>query len=230
LSKYLETENRVLPKTRLVLGAPQYSGKKLGGQSFLKNGKKGMLITMNEHNLIWTVQNQKKVFTCPVFSVREIESLSPDRDRALFSVIDAADWAIIIPLLEIDGKNYFVMVRQWRHGIQTISLEFPGGVIEWGEDPFTGARRELLEETGYSAAKVEKLGELSPNPAIMSNRVHFFLGTELTNSGTQNLDNDEFVEIELIPEENVIRAMGQPPYVHALMASALSLYLGGRGL
>jgi 8-oxo-dGTP pyrophosphatase MutT (NUDIX family) len=200
------------------------------GQSFLKNYKKGMLITMNGNNLIWTIQNQKKVFTCPVFSVREIESLSPGGDRAQFSVIDAADWAIIIPLLNNDKNKHFVMVRQWRHGTQTISLEFPGGVIERGEDPSAGARRELLEETGYSAGKIKKLGDLSPNPAIMSNRVHFFLGTELTYSGTQNLDDDEFVEIELVPEEKVIQAMGRPPYVHALMASALSFYLGGRGL
>jgi 8-oxo-dGTP pyrophosphatase MutT (NUDIX family) len=189
-----------------------------------------MLKAMSEDTLIWTAQNQKQVFKCPVFSVREIESLSPGGDRARFSVIDAADWAIIIPLLEHDGKRYFVMVRQWRHGVQAMSLEFPGGVIERGEDPFAGARRELLEETGYLAGKVKSLGELSPNPAIMSNRVHFFLGTELTDSGKQNLDEDEFVAIELVPEEEVIRAMGQPPYVHALMASALSLYLGGRGL
>jgi 8-oxo-dGTP pyrophosphatase MutT (NUDIX family) len=199
------------------------------GQSFLNNRKKGMLITMNGNNLAWTIQNQKKVFKCPVFSIREIESLSPDGDRARFSVIDAADWAIIIPLLNHDKKNHFVMVRQWRHGTQDISLEFPGGVIERGEDPSAGARRELLEETGYSAGKIEKLGELSPNPAIMSNRVHFFLGTELSNSGRQNLDDDEFVEIELVPEEEVLRATGQPPYVHALMASALALY-SQRGL
>ncbi|MDR0389797.1 MAG: NUDIX hydrolase [Spirochaetaceae bacterium] len=185
---------------------------------------------MNENKLVWSVQNQKKVFSCPVFSVRDIVSLSPGGDRAHFSVIDAADWAIIIPLLEKDGRKYFVMVRQWRHGTQTISLEFPGGVIERGEDPLAGARRELLEETGYSAGKIQKLGELSPNPAIMSNRVHFFMGTELVDSGKQSLDEDEFVEIELTPEEEVIRAIGQPPYVHALMASALSFYLGGRGL
>jgi 8-oxo-dGTP pyrophosphatase MutT (NUDIX family) len=192
--------------------------------------KKAMPKPENESKLIWKVQTEKRVFQCPVFSVRELESLSPDGDRGRFSVIDAADWVIIIPVLKKGKKTYFVMVRQWRHGSQTISLEFPGGVIEPGENPVSGAYRELLEETGYSAKKIEKLGELSPNPALMSNRVHFFLGTELSDSGKQTLDEDEFVETGLIPEEELIRDMGRPPYMHALMASALAFYLGGSGL
>jgi hypothetical protein len=58
----------------------------------------------------------------------------------------------------------------------------------------------------------------------MSNRVHFFLAEDLVNTGRQNLDADEFVDVELVPFEEVFRGMGKPPFIHALMASALALY------
>jgi hypothetical protein len=66
---------------------------------------------------------------------------------------------------------------------------------------------------------------MSPNPAIMTNRVHFFLAEDLRNTGNRNLDADEYVDVEIVPAETVIRDMGKPPYLHSLMAAALMLYL-----
>jgi 8-oxo-dGTP pyrophosphatase MutT (NUDIX family) len=105
-----------------------------------------------------------------------------------------------------------------------MSLEFPGGVFEPEEDPQEAAIRELYEETGYQAKRIRKIGEFSPNPAIMSNKVHFFLADELTNSGKQSLDEDEYVEVDIVNANEVIQCMGKPPYIHALMGTALSLY------
>jgi 8-oxo-dGTP pyrophosphatase MutT (NUDIX family) len=116
------------------------------------------------------------------------------------------------------------MVRQWRHGAQDLSLEFPGGVFEAGETPEKAAARELREETGYSCGKIEKIGEFSPNPAIMSNKVHFFLAEDLSDTGRQNLDEDEYVEVALIDTKEVIQGLGKKPYIHALMGTALALY------
>jgi 8-oxo-dGTP pyrophosphatase MutT (NUDIX family) len=116
------------------------------------------------------------------------------------------------------------MVRQWRPGAGELSLEFPGGVFEKGEDGAAAAARELWEETAYRAGKIQKLGEMNPNPAIMANRVHFYLAGDLTDTGKGNLDADEFVAVEPVPEDRVFREMGKPPFIHALMASALTLY------
>ena len=182
-----------------------------------------------EDLLIWKEENRKTVFTCPIFSVGERYCRSPlNKELRTYTVLDTSDWAIIIPALDTDRGRDFVMVRQWRHGALQLSLEFPGGVFERGEEAEAAAKRELKEETGYSAGKIEKIGEFSPNPAIMSNRVHFFLATELNSPVKQDLDEDEFVEVEIKPWEEVLNGMGKPPYIHALMGTAMALYLKNR--
>ncbi len=183
----------------------------------------------NENNLIWSLEDRNIIFNTRVFNIAELKSRAPNGEVGTFTVMDAPDWAIIIPVLKKNDEDYFVMVRQWRHGSQELSLEFPGGVFEPGEDSHKAAVREMQEETGYIANNVEYAGVFSPNPAIMSNRVHFFVARDLVNTGKQHLDIDEFVDIELVPVKEVIQGMGRPPYVHALMASALCLYLRGSG-
>jgi 8-oxo-dGTP pyrophosphatase MutT (NUDIX family) len=180
---------------------------------------------MNVNKLIWKEEGRKKVFDCRVFSVQESLCRAPNDRTGVFSIIEAADWAIVVPVLETPSGKEFVMVWQWRHGFRDLSLEFPGGVLEPGENPEEAAYRELLEETGYRAGKIRKLGEFSPNPAIMSNKAHFFLAEDLVNTGRQGLDADEFVEIDLVGVDSVREGMGKPPYIHALMGTALALYL-----
>lgn len=185
---------------------------------------------MQYEHLEWKEIDRKEVYRCRVFSVRDTMSRAPDGDERTFTVLDAPDWAIVVPVAHETEGDKFLMVRQWRHGAASISLEFPGGVLENEEDGATAAAREFEEETGWSAASITKLGSFNPNPAIMSNTVHIFLAEGLYRKGKQKLDADEYVDAELVRIEDVIAGMGRPPYVHALMASALSLYLRlGRG-
>ncbi|MDR2110638.1 MAG: NUDIX hydrolase [Spirochaetaceae bacterium] len=177
------------------------------------------------NHLIWNEEDHKKVFSSPVLSIREISSRSPEGELRVFTIIDAPDWAIVVPVIKTSRGEEFIMVRQWRHGSRELSLEFPGGVFEEGEEGIKAAARELREETGYTAGKIRKIGELSPNPAIMTNRVHFFLAEDLSRRGDQDLDDDEYIDVETIPVETAFHGMGHPPYIHALMASAFTLYL-----
>lgn len=176
-------------------------------------------------NLVWTEEKSREIFRCPVFSIDEVLSLSPDKESKTFTVMNAPDWVMVIPVLDTPRGRRFVMVRQWRHGARELSLEFPGGVLEPGEDPAEGAKRELLEETGYMAADLQKIGEFNPNPAIMSNRIHFFAAKNPEKTGEQDLDDDEFVKVESVSAQDVFHKLGSPPYIHALIGSALVLYM-----
>ena len=185
---------------------------------------------MVNNGLKWKEESRRKVFDCKVFSIYESYCRSPKDELRTYTVIEASDWAIIVPVLKINEteEQKFVMVRQWRHGSRDLSLEFPGGVFEPGENPQEAAARELLEETGYKPGEIRKIGEFSPNPAIMSNKVHFFLAEDLVDTGRQDLDPDEFMEVELVSTEAVLQGIGKPPFIHALMGSALALYLQHR--
>jgi 8-oxo-dGTP pyrophosphatase MutT (NUDIX family) len=179
---------------------------------------------MND-KLIWNEEGRKTVFTCPVFTVEERYCRSPNGGLKTFSALGTKDWAIVIPVLETVHGREFIMVKQWRHGSRELSVEFPGGVFEKGENAEEAALRELLEETGYAAKRIEKLGEFNPNPAIMSNKVHFFLASELAPPVKQHLDEDEYVEVLKIQQKDVMENMGKPPYSHALMGTAMALFL-----
>ncbi|HWP69051.1 MAG TPA: NUDIX hydrolase, partial [Rectinemataceae bacterium] len=99
--------------------------------------------------LAWTMLSKKEVYEAGPFTVFEQTSRSPDGREGRFSVLEARDWAVVVPLLRGGPEAQFLMVRQYRHGSDRSSLEFPGGVIEKGETPEKAAVRELAEETGW---------------------------------------------------------------------------------
>lgn len=176
---------------------------------------------MKKDELSWNQKEKKELLKTRVLTVTEITSESPDNQTGKFTVLDAPDWCVVIPVIE----NDFLMVKQWRHGENHLSIEFPGGVIEKDEEPEKAAARELLEETGYKAGEMISLGKANPNPAIMSNHIHFFVAKNLVPTGEQHLDDDEYVNYMRIPKDEVCKNFGNDEYPHALMMSALLRYL-----
>lgn len=101
--------------------------------------------------------------------------------------------AVIMPVFD-DGT--IALVRQYRHAAGKYLLELPAGTLNEGEDPGVGARRELEEEIGVVAEKIEKLCEFYVSPGFLTEKMHLFTTSGLTETA-QNLDDDEFVEVEL---------------------------------
>lgn len=100
----------------------------------------------------------------------EREGLNPDPYSCF--TLRLADWVTVAAITD-DGR--FVLVRQHRHGIDDVTIEPAGGIIDPGEDPQASALRELVEETGYEARDATSLGWVHPNPAMQANRCYLFL-------------------------------------------------------
>lgn len=183
----------------------------------------------------WTKLGRKELLRTAVFTATERDNEGPGGRRGRFVVLEAPDWATVVPLIDRGGEACFLMVRQYRHGSDEISIEFPGGCVDTGEDPAAAAVRELEEETGYIASSIKSAGSVSPNPAFMNNRFHVFLAEGLTKSGAIDQDEHEVVDSLIVPVSEVRRRMGTGQYSHALMVAALFMAErlmqdgGGRG-
>ncbi len=175
--------------------------------------------------LFWKDLDRRKLQSCRIFDLFEVKRLSPVGRERNFFLLHAPDWITVIPVLKNEkGEDAFLMVEQFRHGSSELTIEFPAGIVDAGETPEKAALRELKEETGYSAGKLVKLGEVSPNPAFMDNKTHTFAAFDLEVSGSQNLDDDEFIHFHRIPAAEVQRNMGTGRYSNGVMMMALAYY------
>ena len=134
------------------------------------------------------------------------------------TIFEFRAWANVVALTK---NNEVVLVTQYRHGICDNVLEFPGGVVEDGEDPMDGAKRELLEETGYTSSRMIQIARLYPNPALQTNALYCFLAPDAEKVGGQNLDSGEDIEVALVPLDQLVDLAKRGEFPHALMTAVL---------
>ena len=135
-----------------------------------------------------------------------------------YFVLEYPDWANAVALTK---DNKIVLVRQYRHAADIISLEIPGGVVEPGEDPQDGVKRELLEETGYSFESCELIATLYPNPATSDNRTFTYLLTGGIKTQEQDLDEHEILNVEEYTIAEVKQMLADNKIDQSLHAAAL---------
>ncbi len=177
--------------------------------------------------LTWRTLEREKVYTSPIFDIRKVRRESSDGREGNFIEIDAPKWATIIPWFRNEvGLPCFLMVRQYRHGSDSVTIEFPAGTVDRDEDPKEAALRELREETGcIPTGEVVELGSVSPNPAFMNNRVWFYFIEGVERVGDQHLDAHEQLDILTIPVQEVLDSMGTEAYDNGIMMIAQAFFL-----
>ena len=108
--------------------------------------------------------------------------------------------AAIVPFTQ---QNTLLLIKQYRHAAGGFIWEIPAGTRDPGESTLTCAKRELIEETGFSAEDWIKLGEITPLPAYSDERIHIFRATNLT-PAKQNLDQDEILDVHEVIFEDAL--------------------------
>jgi len=171
----------------------------------------------------WKILSRELDRDYHIFKVWKKQVLSPRTGETLeVKAIKFAPWTMV---LAVTPENEAVMVRQYRHGIEQVCLELPGGLVD-PEDPSpaSAAERELLEETGYQVAEVFELGECFPQPAVLSNKGYFYLGTGAEKVTEPSLDDGEDIEIVRVPLERIPAMIENREITHGMVMLAFCLY------
>lgn len=166
----------------------------------------------------WVTLDTEVLGTFPIFELTRSLQRSPLSGREHhFLRLDCPDWVNIIAVTD---DRQLVLIEQYRHGTDEITLEIPGGAVDPGEDPATTAARELEEETGFRAAELVEIGRVDPNPAFLSNRCWTYLALGCRADGEINPDPSEEIEVSLAPLDDFGRLIDDGSITHSLVIAA----------
>jgi len=167
----------------------------------------------------------KKVSSQPVgdhriFTIRSDRVISPrtEVEQDVY-VIDCVNWVNVIA---VTPERHLVMIEQYRHGSRTIELEIPGGMIDATDaSPTAAGLRELREETGYEGENPRLIGQIFPNPAIMSNTCYTVMVENCRCPHPVQFDHGEDLVTRLVPVADLPRQVAEGKIQHSLVVVAL---------
>lgn len=128
-------------------------------------------------------------------------------------------------MIALTPEKEVVLVEQYRFGIQEPTLEIPGGMVDAPESPLEGAKRELLEETGYVSEEWTNLGKVSANPAIQDNFTHLFLARNCRFKGAKNPDTHERINVHKLSIDRFLNLVKDGTIHHAIVVAAVGIFL-----
>ena len=175
-------------------------------------------MSSDDRHLIWPFVRHEEETDFRIFVARtKIASHPTSKQEHRFTVLDGADWTNVIAVTEAEEV---VLIRQYRHGTDLVTLEIPGGAVDPGESHRLAAERELLEETGYRAERWSRLGAVRPNPALQANSCSTWLAEGARRVSEPNLDAGEAIEVRTLPLDQVRSLIASGEIDHALVVAA----------
>jgi ADP-ribose pyrophosphatase len=173
---------------------------------------------------LWTLLDKTLVASNRIFDLVTYRSISPDKKRTSdFYILETKDWVNVLP---ITPEGNVILVNQYRHGSRSMSLEIPGGIVEFsGEDRhLNAAKAELQEETGYASEEWEHIGKLSGNPALFTNWCNLYVAHNAKKLYNTSFDPDEFIEIHEYPLKELPQLIRKGLIYHPMVVAAIGLY------
>jgi 8-oxo-dGTP pyrophosphatase MutT (NUDIX family) len=166
----------------------------------------------------WNAVGRRQIYKGRIFTIWQDRLRSPQSGREhVFDVVDAPDWVNIVA---VTGDDRVLLIHQYRAGTRSTTTEIPGGTVDPGESPLDAARRELLEETGYTSGDWSEIGRVEPNPAFQTNVTYTFLARGARRTGAQRLDETELIEVEERPLDEIPGLIVRGVIRHALVVCA----------
>ncbi len=142
-----------------------------------------------------TIVDSRRVYDGGFLHVDAVDIVLPDGSKTTHEVIRHSG---AVGIVALDGEGRILVVRQYRTSLERVTLEIPAGRLELGEDPAECAKRELSEETGYVAGRMEYLAPIAPAAGYSDEIIHLFMATDLE-AGVAHPDEGEFVTSEWVP-------------------------------
>ena len=177
---------------------------------------------MKEQPETWKRETSKEIAECRVFKVREdFCRRSSDDSEHTFFIVENPNWVNVIALTK---DEQVVLIEQFRHGTEEVTLEIPGGIIDSHEEPIIAAARELVEETGFAAQEIIPLGKSHPNPAIQNNWIYHFLALNCVKIKETAFDEHESIVTKLVSLEEIEQLVETEQITHSLVLAGLYKY------
>lgn len=167
----------------------------------------------------WKTVDSKLLCRTGFVAVYEDSVILPSGKQISYTTIELRDYVSVLPLV---GEK-IAMIEVLRYPRNQVSLEIPSGHIENGETPKGAAKRELSEETGYTAEKLDFMGTFHPL-SRSKQQAHLFLATALK-KGTQKLEETEQIEVKLVPIKDITRLLNNGKITHNPTIIALQKFL-----
>lgn len=162
--------------------------------------------------------NEKVIFKTKLFTIKDID-IEFDQKKVTYQILEKNNTALIVPINE---KGELILVNEYFCAIDEYQLGLPKGKIDDGHTDLTTANKELQEEIGFKAGKLDKLGMVTMSPGYMTQRTHIFLARELTESKLEG-DEEEKLEIITHPFEKFEDLIDEGRLTEARMIAALYL-------
>ncbi|TQQ80429.1 NUDIX hydrolase [Halonotius roseus] len=156
---------------------------------------------MTDDPLRWETLDTDIDYACPGFDVRRDDVRLPDGTETDYHYVDESPAVVVLPLTP-DGD--IVVIEEWRQAVDRVNRGLPAGSMEGDEEPADAAHRELREETGYKADRIEPLLTTEPSNGIANSVHHHFVAYDCEPTAEQQLDANESIRVDTVDYDDYL--------------------------